>query len=63
MTETMLSIGTPKNECGLSNTGKLVPNTEAKVVDLDNGMPLPANIPGELFIRGPSVCYFCDITN
>ncbi|CAN6216956.1 unnamed protein product [Urochloa humidicola] len=35
--------------------GRLVPSTEARIVDVDSGEPLPPNRVGELWIRGPSV--------
>ena len=35
--------------------GYLVPNTEAKIVDLKNGNALGPNKKGELCIRGPQV--------
>ncbi|CAN6170045.1 unnamed protein product [Urochloa humidicola] len=35
--------------------GRLVPSTEARIVNIDSGEPLPPNRVGELWIRGPSV--------
>ncbi|XP_039804899.1 putative 4-coumarate--CoA ligase-like 8 [Panicum virgatum] len=35
--------------------GRLVPSTEARVVDVESGESLPPNRVGELWIRGPSV--------
>ncbi|CAN6201634.1 unnamed protein product [Urochloa humidicola] len=35
--------------------GRLVPSTEARIVDVDTGESLPPNRVGELWIRGPSV--------
>jgi acyl-CoA synthetase (AMP-forming)/AMP-acid ligase II len=37
------------------STGQLVPNTEAKVIDLTTGQPLGRNQDGELCFRGPQV--------
>jgi 4-coumarate--CoA ligase len=37
------------------SVGELAPNCAAKIVDT-NGETLPANSPGELYIRGPNVC-------
>nr|CAB3467261.1 unnamed protein product [Digitaria exilis] len=36
-------------------TGRLVPSTEARIVDVESGEALPPNRAGELWIRGPSV--------
>jgi acyl-CoA synthetase (AMP-forming)/AMP-acid ligase II len=38
-----------------ASVGPLVPNTEARIVDPDTGVDLPAGEPGELWIRGPQV--------
>ncbi len=35
--------------------GPLVPSTEAKVVDVDNGTELEANQRGEIWVRGPQI--------
>lgn len=37
------------------SVGHLVPNTEAKVIDLDTGEQLGPNTEGEILIRGPQV--------
>jgi len=37
------------------SVGMLAPNTEAKIVDLDSGTPLPPNKNGELWLCGPIV--------
>ncbi|KAL0004511.1 hypothetical protein SO802_012072 [Lithocarpus litseifolius] len=43
-------------ECGVVGaTGKLLSNSEAKIVDPDTGIGLPPMMPGELWLRGPSV--------
>ncbi|KAF8251468.1 acetyl-CoA synthetase-like protein [Wilcoxina mikolae CBS 423.85] len=39
------------------SVGELGPNSEAKIVDTENSsIELPANQPGELYIRAPNVC-------
>jgi len=35
--------------------GRLIPNTEAKVVDLETGQPVGKNAHGEIWLRGPQV--------
>nr|CAD7595426.1 unnamed protein product [Timema genevievae] len=45
----------PKELNNISSIGHLVPNTEAKVVDLVTDLTLPAGGVGELWIRGPQV--------
>ena len=37
------------------SVGRVVPNTEVKLVDLDTGESLPANQEGEVQIRGPQI--------
>jgi acyl-CoA synthetase (AMP-forming)/AMP-acid ligase II len=37
------------------SVGPLVPNTEAKIVDLVSGESLGPNSPGELWVRGPQI--------
>jgi acyl-CoA synthetase (AMP-forming)/AMP-acid ligase II len=37
----------------VGSVGRLLPNTECKVVDLVTGVPLGADQPGELWMRGP----------
>lgn len=37
------------------NVGKLIPNTECKLID-DDGKEVGYNTPGELHIRAPNVC-------
>ena len=55
MTEIDFVITTPPGESGLNNIGKLLPNTEAKVVDIDTGVSKSDFSSGELLVRGPSV--------
>ncbi|CAL5047670.1 unnamed protein product [Urochloa decumbens] len=43
------------NEPSSISIGRLVPSTEARIVDVDSGESLPPNRAGELWIRGPSV--------
>ncbi len=43
---------------GMNRTGSIgipVPNTEARIIDLQTGVPLPPGQVGELIIRGPQV--------
>jgi acyl-CoA synthetase (AMP-forming)/AMP-acid ligase II len=35
--------------------GKLLPNTEARIVDVDSGADVEPGVPGEILIRGPQV--------
>nr|GMC62051.1 4-coumarate--CoA ligase-like 9 [Ipomoea batatas] len=37
------------------STGRLLPNTEAKIIDLKTGNALPPGKQGELWVRGPTV--------
>ena len=37
------------------NVGKLIPNTECKLVD-DDGKEIGFDTPGEIYIRAPNVC-------
>jgi len=45
----------PKEDGFLGGCGFPLPNTMAKVVDLENGEPLPAGEDGELCVSGPQV--------
>lgn len=38
------------------STGQLLPNTEARIVSVDDGSALGPNKTGELQFRGPQVC-------
>lgn len=36
-------------------TGKLMPNFQAKIVDIETGANLPPSMPGELYLEGPFI--------
>ncbi|XP_033111417.1 4-coumarate--CoA ligase 1-like [Anneissia japonica] len=56
LTETSPVTNLPKPDNFIpASPGPLVPNTEAKVVDVSSGESLPVNKDGELWIRGPQV--------
>ena len=46
---------TPSSDEVLGSCGVLLPNTEAKVVDVTSGEPLGPNQHGEICIKGPQV--------
>ncbi|MET8089944.1 AMP-binding protein [Micromonospora sp. NPDC005220] len=50
----MVAVG-PLDQPRRGSVGRLVPNTEARVVDPDSGADLGAGRAGELWIRGPQV--------
>jgi acyl-CoA synthetase (AMP-forming)/AMP-acid ligase II len=56
MTETaaLLAVG-PLDAPRRGSVGRLVPNTEARIVDPDSGADLGAGRAGELWVRGPQV--------
>ena len=57
MTETSPSVCQSQDETFKPGScGFLLPNTYAKIVDLDTGMALGPFEKGELCIRGPQVC-------
>lgn len=45
----------PKESQVIGATGKLLPNSQAKIVDPDTGIALPPCNPGELWLRGASI--------
>ncbi|KAF8779264.1 hypothetical protein HU200_002945 [Digitaria exilis] len=47
--------GTVESNESSPTVGRLVPSTEARIVDVESGESLPPNRVGELWIRGPSV--------
>ena len=56
MTETSpLVTVTPENIAKIGSCGVLLPNTEGKITDLDNGEALGPNKRGELCVKGPQV--------
>ncbi|GAB6028007.1 hypothetical protein CHUAL_002234 [Chamberlinius hualienensis] len=56
MTETSpVTLFNPRNATKIGTCGVLMPNTEAKVVDVDSGESLGPMQPGELWVRGPQV--------
>ena len=58
MTETSpVTLMTAMNETVDSSCGRVVPNTEMKVVDLETGEALGPGKRGELCARGPLVNY------
>ena len=54
MTETSPVVtGVTETNIPLGSCGLLIPNTEAKIVDLSSGDSLPAYEKGEMWVRGP----------
>lgn len=49
------NMNTPSRPLKLASVGPLVPNMEAKVVDMTTGQPLGPNQNGELCYRGPNI--------
>ncbi|KAG0473139.1 hypothetical protein HPP92_014996 [Vanilla planifolia] len=49
------SMNTTEEGLRHGTAGLLAPNTEARIVDLVTGAPLPINCTGELWIRGPYI--------
>ena len=56
MTETaaLIAVG-PMDAPRRGSVGRLVPNTEARIVDPDSGADLSAGRAGELWVRGPQI--------
>ncbi|XP_042211270.1 probable 4-coumarate--CoA ligase 3 isoform X2 [Homarus americanus] len=54
MTEISCSHMTICGEEKLGSCGKLLPNTRAKIVDLDTGATLPSGAKGELYVQTPA---------
>lgn len=52
---------TPSSDEVLGSCGVLLPNTEAKVVDVTTGEPLGPEQHGEICIKGPQVPKKCDL--
>jgi acyl-CoA synthetase (AMP-forming)/AMP-acid ligase II len=57
MTETAIGVTMPDRRTGTApgSVGRVVPNTELRVVDPRSGRDLGAGEPGELWVRGPQV--------
>jgi acyl-CoA synthetase (AMP-forming)/AMP-acid ligase II len=57
LTETTASVCVPDRlrPSPPGTVGRLIPNTELMVVDLDTGVAVGAGAPGELWVRGPQV--------
>ena len=51
-----VGLMTPSDQVVLGSCGILLPDTEAKIIDLNTGEPLGPGKEGELCIRGPQVC-------
>ena len=63
MTETSPVVTSTKDEIFLPGScGVLLPNTEAKIIDVTTGENLGPGMRGELCVRGPQVVqlYLCD---
>ena len=60
MTETgPVVLGTPDGRERLSSCGVLLPQTEAKICNVETGEALGVNKTGELLVRGPQVRMTC----
>ena len=58
MTETSpIGLLAPKGDLKIGSCGVLLPNTDAKILDLETGETLGPNQRGELCVRGPQVLY------
>ena len=56
MTETSpIGLLAPVEDLKIGSCGVLLPNTEAKIVDLESGKSLGPNQRGELCVKGPQV--------
>ena len=57
LTETTVGLSMPDRDAGSvpGTVGRVMPNTELRVVDPGTGRDLPAGRPGELLARGPQV--------
>jgi acyl-CoA synthetase (AMP-forming)/AMP-acid ligase II len=57
LTETTVGVSTPDRDLGSvpGTVGRVMPNTELRVVDPASGRDLPAGEAGELLVRGPQV--------
>ena len=56
MTETSpIGLLAPVEDLKIGSCGVLLPNTEAKIVDLESGKSLGPNEKGELCVKGPQV--------
>lgn len=56
MTETSpVTLFNPRKGAKIGTCGVVMPNTEAKIVDIDSGESLGPMQPGELWVRGPQV--------
>ncbi|PKI84109.1 hypothetical protein MVES1_002027 [Malassezia vespertilionis] len=52
----IISLQTTRDiESGRLNVGRLVPNTDARVIDLSTGKDVGEDVPGELWLRGPQL--------
>lgn len=56
MSELSVATSSGPSNTILGSCGILLPNTEAKIRDLETGESLGPNETGELLIRGPQVC-------
>nr|GMC59321.1 4-coumarate--CoA ligase-like 9 [Ipomoea batatas] len=55
LTEATGAVSRTVTEKEWGSTGRLLPNTEAKIIDLKTGNALPPGKQGELWVRGPTV--------
>ena len=56
MTETSPFVtASPSNDIVHGSIGKVLPNTEIKIVDVETGLALGPNKDGEICVRGPQV--------
>lgn len=57
MTEILITHATPRTDPKIGFCGKLLPHTQARVVDTEKGTAVPPGKKGELWIKSPCVSF------